>query len=398
MDLSRVGGRSGREGLKARHEPYWQQLGTGCHLGFRKSGKSNVETWSARYYDSAKQTSSKYSYRTLGDYSDLPPSERFGAAKKEAEQWWSHLRSGGNARSLTVLDACKSYVVGSGSEEVPERPKAEQWFARLVYSDPIAVIELCDLKKADIEAWRRRITARPAAVTRSKKGKKVTRVRSVSTVNRDMVSLRAALNAAFISGAVATDLAWRGALRANPNAGTRRTLHLDKNQRRLLVAKARADFQPFLQALCAIPVRPGALAAMLVRHFERRTGVMAVPAGADKGKPFRELRLPENTAAFFRDQAKNKAPDALLFTQANGRAWTRDSWNEPIKQAAAAAGLPAETVAYTLRHSVITDMVIAGVPLLTIAQISATSVQMIEQHYGHLKQDHATAALAAIAF
>ena len=52
--------------------------------------------------------------------------------------------------------------------------------------------------------------------------------------------------------------------------------------------------------------------------------------------------------------------------------------------------------AYTLRHSVITDLVRAGVPILTVAQLSDTSVAMIEKHYGDLVQDDAEKALAML--
>jgi site-specific recombinase XerD len=61
------------------------------------------------------------------------------------------------------------------------------------------------------------------------------------------------------------------------------------------------------------------------------------------------------------------------------------------------AELPAETTAYTLRHSVISDLVHGGLDLLTVAQISGTSVAMIEKHYGHLRSDVAAEALARLA-
>jgi len=56
-----------------------------------------------------------------------------------------------------------------------------------------------------------------------------------------------------------------------------------------------------------------------------------------------------------------------------------------------------ETTAYTLRHSVLTDLVLGGLDLLTVAKISDTSVAMIEKHYGHLRQAVAAAALADLA-
>jgi site-specific recombinase XerD len=66
------------------------------------------------------------------------------------------------------------------------------------------------------------------------------------------------------------------------------------------------------------------------------------------------------------------------------------------KDVAMRAGLPAKTTAYTLRHSAITDLVHGGLDLLTVAQISGTSVAMIEKHYGHLRSDIAAEALAKL--
>jgi hypothetical protein len=45
---------------------------------------------------------------------------------------------------------------------------------------------------------------------------------------------------------------------------------------------------------------------------------------------------------------------------------------------------------------VISDLVHDGLDLLTVAQISGTSVVMIERHYGHLRGDVAAGALARL--
>jgi integrase len=67
------------------------------------------------------------------------------------------------------------------------------------------------------------------------------------------------------------------------------------------------------------------------------------------------------------------------------------------KRGRRAKALPNAATAYTLRLSTITDLVAAGLPLLTIAQISGTSAEMIERHYGHLVSDAAIKALAKLA-
>jgi len=53
---------------------------------------------------------------------------------------------------------------------------------------------------------------------------------------------------------------------------------------------------------------------------------------------------------------------------------------------------------YTLRHSWITDAIVAGMDLLTVSKLAGTSLLMIEKHYGHLVQDGAREKLAAINF
>ena len=87
----------------------------------------------------------------------------------------------------------------------------------------------------------------------------------------------------------------------------------------------------------------------------------------------------------------------FFIVRAAGEPWDKDAWKYPIKDAVNAVGLPGATAAYTLRHSVITDLIYAHLPILTVAQLSGTSVAMIERHYGHLVRDDAEEALAALA-
>jgi site-specific recombinase XerD len=103
------------------------------------------------------------------------------------------------------------------------------------------------------------------------------------------------------------------------------------------------------------------------------------------------------SAEFFEAASKDKLPTAPLLSRADGKAWNKDSWKWPVKATVEVAKLPAGTTAYTLRHSVISDLVHDGLDLLTVAQISGTSVVMIERHYGHLRSEVAAVALARLA-
>lgn len=245
-----------------------------------------------------------------------------------------------------------------------------------------------------VEDWRARMKVQQVKINRDNPQVPPTRNRSASSVNRDMSSLRAALNRVHDAGHVTTDMAWRVALRPAKNADGRRNVCLDRTRRRQLIAKAPSDLALFLHGMSVLPLRPGALAALTAAGFDERLATLFV--GKDKVGQDRSIKLPPVTATFLAQQCKDKLKGAPMFSRADGSAWNKDAWKKPVKAAALAAELPEVTTAYAFRHSTTTDLVTGGLDLLTVAQLSGTSVAMIEKHYGHLRADHAAAALARL--
>lgn len=387
-DLSRIGERE-KLRPKAGDEPHWQRLRQGVYLGYRPSKKMAGGIWFARFYDAEANRNAR---KRLGDYGTLSGHDVFKQAKADAETWAETVETGGErARDMdTVKDACVAYL--------EQRPGsiAEGVFRRHVYSDPIAKVKLDKLRRHHLKAWRKRLEQAPALVTRTKDAeKKRMKPRSQSTVNRDMVPLRAALGMVLKPGAPNTDAAWQEALRPFKGADKRRELYIDRDERKALIDATCEEAQPFVKALCLLPLRPGALAGLKVRDFDKRTRALTV--GKDKNGNPRQLTMPQVIADFFEVQVKNKLPAASIFARTDGAAWNKDAWKNPVKDAVKAAGLPGAASAYTLRHSVITDLIRARLPILTVAQLSGTSVAMIEKHYGHLVRDDAEEALASIA-
>lgn len=377
MDLSNV---KRRGKLEAQREPHWQKIDAGQYLGFR----SPAGTWIARWYDPDVR---RNRFHALGEYGSLVPHERFSAALKDARAWFAHVSGGGSAgKAATVKEACEAYAKGR-SEDAAR-------FRRHVYGDPIAKVPLTKLTQKHVKGWRERLAAKPAPVAFRKDGKAKTKPRSASALNRDMTALRAALNQAFADGDVLTDHAWRVALKPVRNADRRRDVYLTREERRAILASLPDDAAAFVRGLCALPLRPGALAELRAGDFNPRTAELKI--GKDKSGQDRKIKLPDETVALFKEQRKGKLPAAFLFVQADGKPWNRHAWRLPINEAVAAAGLSPKITAYAFRHSTITDLIVAGVPALTVAQLSGTSVAMIEKHYGHLLQGQATAALATL--
>lgn len=240
-----------------------------------------------------------------------------------------------------------------------------------------------------------RLEETPTLITRNKGGEKRTKPRSKSTVNRDMVPLRAALGRLLSPGTPNTDAAWQEALKPHKGADKRRDLYLDRDERARLLNATEAKAAPLVRALCLLPLRPGALASLSAGEFEKRTRTLTI--GKDKhGRP-RQITVPQIIADFLSEQVKGKLPTAPMFARGDGQAWNKDAWKYPVKEAVKADDLPGGVTAYTLRHSVITDLIRAGLPVLTVAQLSGTSGAMIERHYSHLVRDDAEQALARLA-
>lgn len=304
-DLSRI---REREKLKPKpgDEPHWQRLRQGCYVGFRPSKKGKRGTWFARAYD---PDSNGYRRKALGDYGVLSGHDVFTQAKGDAESWVETVESGGErARDMvTVKDACEAYLT--------DKPGliAEGVFRRHVYSDPIAKVKLDKLRRHHLRAWRKRLEEAPALLTRNKKGEKRWKERAKSTVNRDMVPLRAALGQVLKPGALNTDAAWLEALRPFKGADKRRELYLDRDERKRLIDAMGEDARPFVKALCLLPLRPGAQASLIVRDFEKRTRSLTI--GKDKNGNPRQISLPPVIADFFADQVKGKLPAAPIFTR-----------------------------------------------------------------------------------
>lgn len=377
--------------LKARKTPYWHKLASGQHIGYRKLNAGADGTWLAQAYDADTR---KQTRRSLGAFDHLPANKRFDAASYAAREWFKHLNQGGGTDVVTVRQACEHYVEHVRSDKGDAKADdIKARFTRRVYDEKLAKIELQKLTERHVETWRKAFTKTPVIVNPHAENP-TSRERSPSSVNRDMTALRAALNFARSQRTVTSDMAWLYALRPIKNADGKRDAYLDRTQRLALINKASADVATLLRGLSLVPIRPGALAALTVSSFDKRLGVLTI--GKDKSGRDRKIKLPKATAEFFEAQSTDKTPAAPLLARSGGKTWDKDAWKKPVKAAALAAELPASVTAYAMRHSVITDLVTNGLDLLTVAQLSGTSVAMIEKHYGHLRAEHAAAALATL--
>lgn len=383
-----------------KNEPYWEKLGgtSGAFIGFRKTGDvgSSDGTWRVRLWAEDLETGKPKQH-----YQTLPKAKDFNDAVRQARAWIELREAGIVETAVTVQEACKRYaekVETVGVDKKGPRPAAaksmRESFARWVDGTAFGRIELNKLREVDVEDWRERMAKTPIRGGGQRKP---------SSMNRDFSPLRAALNWAKKRHLIATDAAWTTALEDMAGAVQPRTVYLDADQRRDLMSECEDDLAKFVKAMILLPFRPGAIAQLDVGDFDKRTSMLTVLR--DKAGKGRQIKLPPTTAAFFAQQCESdgvrRMPNQPMFVRTScgveePERWHKDSWKHPLKEAVRMCGLDDTTCAYTLRHSAITDLVLAGVPLSQVAQVSGTSIIMIERHYAHLQPSDATAALAAI--
>lgn len=356
-----------RSKLKPRPAPYFERVRAGCFVGFRKLDEGDG-TWLGRWRDEAGKQ----------HYKPLEHIESYDEAVKLLMPWFDQNELGITPKAVTVGEACKQYIEHLRTHKgVASANDAEGRFKRLVYGKRIDGIPLDKLKATDTAKW---LNDQLADIDDEDDEE----LRSAKAgANRNLTSLKAALNFAYRNRLVGTDAGWKPVLRF-PNTGNRREYFLSLEERRALMDALPPDLRQFCEALLLTALRPGVLAKVAVKDFDKRQGTLRVPHGKVQSH---NVTLSTQAAKQFEHAAKGKIGNALLFARADGKPWGKDYWKKLFKRAVEKAGLPTEVVTYSLRHTAISEMIMGGMDAFIVARLAGTSTVMIDKHYGHLRHD-----------
>lgn len=319
------------------------------------------------------------------------------AALSEAFQHGAPLAVVAPKSELTVADACRDYVTALEKDgRKTASNDAKRRFERCLYGDKLGKVRLKDLHQDHIEAWRDRVEKGDLPPLPVKRGRPpVAKPLARSSINRIRTTLVAALNHAVARRKVSPDLAFEwNAVKPLKDAGQRRGLYLEREQRRALLEAAEGPVRDLIECVALTGCRPGDPSLCLRSDYDGRTASVRFRSKDHD----RKIPLSPAATALFDRLAKGKLPKAHLFTQDGKKVWTPTDWSELVRDAAARAGLPAGVTLYTLRHCWITDAIVGGMDLLTVAKLAGTSLAMIEKHYGHLVQGAARDKLAQVQF
>ncbi|MFZ1414146.1 MAG: tyrosine-type recombinase/integrase [Defluviicoccus sp.] len=387
---TKLDSRTARASLAARHAPYWQHLDRGQSLGYRKGARGGM--WIARL----RSDEGKEAWLTIGaadDHGDVGLDYR--QAKRAAADWFARK----DREALGGDEAVSGYTVSAALDayfawfrqhrkSVADTSRAIEAHIRPALGE----IEVAKLTTKAIRAWHEALAeAAPRLRTRldaetlntrpvptDSEGKRSRR----ATANRVLTVLKAALNQAFQEGKVSSDDAWR---KAKPfrGADAARLRYLQRDECVRLINACPAGFRELVQGALLSGCRYGELCRLQVADASRDAGTLRIRE-AKSGKP-RHVPLDAEGRAFFEALAIGRPSDAYLLTRANGKPWGKAHQVRPLAEACRGARIEPAATFHCLRHTWASWRVMAGAPLIVVAQVLGHSdTRMVERHYGHL--------------
>jgi integrase len=349
----------------------------------------------------------------------------FDQAKEAAERWIGEFERGvtnrhEDGRLITVASVCIEYVRALRAEgRMNAAHDAHMRFRRTVYGTaadvefgpsrrPVAPqkadpkpARAVKAKAAGLRKWNAEphevadlaISKLRAPILKKWHVDLVAAGLSKAAANRTLTALKAALNKA-VADRMASPIAAQEWAHVAPLKGAtqRRELFLDLSQRRALLAHATGGACDLIEAAMCTGCRAGELTSARRSAFDARTRTLSVSGKTGS----RTIPLAPAAVELFQRLSRDKLPNAHLLVRDDRKPWGHSDWDELVKRAAGAAGLPPNTCLYTLRHSFITQALLDGVSTLEVSKIVGTSLPMIEKHYGHLVFDLASERLSRV--
>jgi len=366
--------KGGRDKLAPRDEAYWSKLAIGLYVGYRKF-RDGSGSWNGRYRgDDGKQL-----FNTMGDKLGS-----YDAAADAVRAWAKGISEGLDDTPTTVAEACRYYV----SRLLKDKPTASSSkdadgrFKRLIYDARIGSIKLAKLSFVNVETWR------DEQIQDADPGDEMRRAKDTS--NRNLASLKAALNLALSRNLVSSNRAWKEVNKFE-NTGKKRQGFLSREERKTLLDAMPAALRTFCTAIQHTGARPGEIAKASARDFDKATNILYL----DGKTGHRPVRLSATAREFFGAQAADKLPSAPLLTMADGERWYAQAWGDAMREVRTTTAMP-EAVCYSFRHSAISEMISQGIDVFTVAKLTGTSVAMIESNYGEYVPDELERKLNAL--
>ena len=391
--------RTARRSLKARHKPYYERIGRGVYLSYRRASKQIAGRWGVRAYAGDK----RYKEQSLSIADDLDTAN--GTAVQDYDQAREFARTvaqglGTDKRGVlapvTVSDAMSDYL--DWYKDHRKSADHAELTIRVHIKPKLGSKTIASLTTPVVRRWHSDLAKAPAR-TRNKNVRReldtsdaeAVRKRR-ATANRILTVFKAGLNYAFREGAVDDDTAWR---RVKPfsNVDAPRVRFLTIAESKRLINASAPDLRRLVRAALLTGARYGELVALEVGDFDPDTGTVYI-RDSKSGKP-RHVYLTNEGQEFFDGLTAGRKSSATLFIRADRSRWGKSHQSRPLREAANKAKL--EDVSFhILRHTYGSFLAAEGVPLQVIAAaLGHADTRTTEKHYAHLLPDFVATTIRA---
>jgi hypothetical protein len=368
-----------RARLTPRGKAYEVRLLPGVHLGYR-AAQSGTGAW---LVIAADGKGGRWQKR-IAHADDKQPADGQAVLSYEQAALKARALARGDANAAADRPATIGDALGSYEADLTGRGR-NGYNARLVRAHlpaHLAAQPLSQVTSKQLRHWR------DALIKGGMLG---------ATVNRMLKGAHAAFNLAgkLDKRVAANREAWRVGLEALPGTVKARDAVLTDRQVVAVVSTAYA-VSPAFGLYVQVHAETGARSSQLARckvgdlHGDK----LMVPAshkgrGGGRGGHV-PVPVTAALAAALQQAAAGRPAHAPLLLREDGLAWQPDvaDHRRPFIQAAHAAGLPAGTSIYSLRHSSIARALLRGVPIKVVADWHDTSTAIVERHYGRFLKHH----------
>src|SRR5262249_35727237 len=394
--------RDARRRLKIRGKPYYRAIERGLHLGYRRLGGGQAGTWVVRHSLGGQS----YEVEKIGIADDV--SDADGAAvldfwqaqeaAREAMVERAH-RAHGKHGPITVGDAMDEYLrfLDGNRKSGADARYRDRALIRPALGD----VQVVKLTADQLRRWMAQMARTPARL-RTREGLKqqyaaldtadAKRARKVS-VNRTLITLKAALNMAWREGKVPSNAEW-SRVEKFENVDTARIRYLSVAEAKRLINACDPDFRLLVQAALSTGARLGELVALQVHDFNSDAGTLAI-RDSKSGKS-RHVVLTDEGAAFFAQICAGRPGHATMLVRADGEAWGKAQQSPLMAGACKRAKITPPINFHGLRHSWASLSAMNGVPLMVVAKnLGHRDTRMVEMHYGHLAPSYVADAIRA---
>jgi integrase len=224
-----------------------------------------------------------------------------------------------------------------------------------------------------------------------------------ASVNRTCRGLKAALNLCADEDDSLSRHPWRTGLALIGGAEQSNNVILSETVIKDIVAAARdesVEFGLFVEVAAQTGGRPSQIRRIQIQDLigAGEAARLSVPVSR-KGKGIKAVThraapISAALAAKLKVLAGGRAVTESLLLKPSGAPWEHSDQKKPFRRVAAAAGQdPSKVTMYALRHSSITRMLLAGVPVRVVADHHDTGIEMIERTYSRHIGQHTDAMI-----